>query len=96
MHKMILTFSLGAIIGAASSMTIKSLCSCRNEMVELMKTTFEKLKNQMRSSMSKVDASNKEALDEVIESIDSINEETLPNKVKKTLNRVRFTLNELK
>ena len=40
--------------------------------------------------------STREVLDEVVESIDSINEETLPNKVKKTLNRVRFTLNELK
>ena len=83
-------------MGMAGSMTIKSLCTCHNELSDLMKTTFDKLKNQMRSSINKVDASTKEALDEVIESIDSINGETLPNKVKKTLNKVRFTLNELK
>ena len=95
MRKMILTFSLGAVMGMATTLLIQSVNSGQNEFAELIKTSCEKLKSHMHSSMRKLDFATQDALEDVIESIDSIVDESLPSKVKKTLNQVKFTLSEL-
>ena len=95
MRKMILTFSLGAVMGMATTLLIQSVNSGQNEFAELIKTSCEKLKSHMHYSMRKLDFATQDALEDVIESIDSIVDESLPSKVKKTLNQVKFTLSEL-
>jgi hypothetical protein len=95
MRKLILTFSAGAIMGMATALMAKSLYACRNEMTDLFKEGFEKIKNQMQSSVKKIDFATQDALEDVIESIDSLVDETLPSKVKKTLNKVKYTLSDL-
>ena len=95
MRKMILTFSLGAVTGMAMTLMVKSISSCHNEFSDLIKTSCEKLKSHMQSSIKKLDVKTQDTLEDVIESIDSIVDETMPAKVKKTLNQVKFTLNDL-
>lgn len=96
MRKLILSFSLGAIISFLMSMMIKPLCTCQNEVKDLIMTKCQKMKDQMQSSMQ----NGKEYVDDIIldikRMIDSIDEENLPNKVKKTLSNIRMSLDTIK
>lgn len=95
MRKLILSFSLGSVIGMGAMLMIRPLCACQNEMTDLIKTKCQKMKDQMQSSKKECECSMKEKIDDVIDSIDSIDEDSLPSKVKKTLNNIRLSLENL-
>ena len=48
MRKMILSLSLGSLMGMVVMATCKGLHSCQDEMMDLIKTKCQKLKNQIR------------------------------------------------
>lgn len=96
MRKMILFFSLGAMVGMAGSLMAKSLCSCQNEIQDLIKTSCQKIKHHMQSSKECLECSTKDAIEEMADSLDNIELEALPSKVKKTINKVRNRLDDLR
>ena len=81
MRKMILSFSLGSLMGMAVMATIKTKC--------------QKLKNQMQSSIENISCNIKETIDEVKDSLESIDLEELPPKVKRTISKVKSSLGNL-
>lgn len=95
MRKMILSFSLGSLMGMAVMATCKGLHSCQDEMVDLIKTKCQKLKNQMQSSIENISCNIKETIDEVKDSLESIDLEELPPKVKRTISKVKSSLGNL-
>ncbi len=95
MRKLILSFSLGSVIGMGAMLMIRPICSCQNEIADLIKTKCQKMKNQMQSSKKECECSMKEKIDDVIDSFDAIDENSSPSKVKKTLNNIRSSLDNL-
>ena len=67
MRKLILSFSLGSVIGMGAMLMIRPICSCQNEIADLIKTKCQKMKNQMQSSKKECECSMKEKIDDVIE-----------------------------
>lgn len=96
MRKMILSFAMGSLVGMGVAVVSKSLCACKDEMSDLIKTKCQKVKEQMQSSKEAIGTSLQEGLDEVRDALDSLDEEGLTTKAKRVISKAKTALNNLK
>ena len=90
MRKLIISFSFGAMVGMAIISCYKTICECKDDVMSTIKDKIQKICDQMQSSIRGLkDNQNEEDLDEILSELETIYQESLPNKAKKAVNKIK-------
>ena len=96
MRKMILSFTLGSLATITVLSIGKTICCYKDDIMGQIKNAYEKLKNQMQSSKTDACCSLEETIDDLLSSLESLDEDTLPSRTKKAIVKVKNTLENIK
>lgn len=96
MRKMILSFTLGSLVTMLVLSLNKTISSYENDFMTMIKEKCQKLKNQMQTSKCDACQSLEETIDDLIYSLENLDEENLSSKTKKAILKVKNKLENLK
>lgn len=91
MRKLIISFSFGTIVGMAVISCYKTICDCKEEVMSNIKDKVQMICDQVQSSIRglKENDHDDESLDEILTELETIDQESLPNKAKKAINKIK-------